>query len=410
MTIEAFDHEVRHAMFATELFDFSKHGRIKHMTIEYRRMWLMAKVVKPSPDENNIRSVVNTITDTLLGDTTEFDREWWRRAYIECLCDAIAHESIVYSRDIDEIMHPTRNGLSIMDEDLFCAAIAVSDLQTLKRLLNQFKSRPDTRIEFFGYAMTIAAWKGDKETMALRDFVEYLMCLSPSPQVPFFPRDIDLGFESAAMSDHTELLRMLFPHIESTKRKDILDRSLRRAATKGRLSALLLDQNAAPNAQSCYGRPLFFAAKTDHVEVVQLLLEHGADINARGYKHSILTGEARNGETKMVEYPLQRGVDLTAYTNGDTALKSAVQWGHEDTVRLLVRLGVNVNGLRTSGHSPMLKAMLFGQQNIIEVLAELGAQRIDPLQTAYAYEFKQGSYPLKCPVVPWSLWRSPHRK
>ncbi|KAL8642374.1 MAG: hypothetical protein Q9228_000927 [Teloschistes exilis] len=273
---KAFDHEVRHAMFATELFDFSKHGRIKHMTIEYRRMWLMAKVVKPSPDENNIRSVVNTITDTLLGDTTEFD---------------------LYSRDIDEIMHPTRNGLSIMDEDLFCAAIA-----------------------------------------------------------------------------------------------------------------LLLDQNAAPNARSCYGRPLFFAAKTDHVEVVQLLLEHGADINARGYKHSILTGAARNGETTMVEYPLQRGVDLTAYTNGDTALKSAVQWGHEDTVRLLVRLGVNVNGLRTSGHSPMLKAMLFGQQNIIEVLAELGAQRIDPLQTAYAYEFKQGSYPLKCPVVPWSLWRSPHRK
>lgn len=118
MTLEAFEHEVWRAIFATELFDFSKHGCIKHMTLEYRRMWLTAKVVKPSPDDSNIRSVVNTITDTLLGEMTEFDREQRRRAYLECLCDAIAHESIVYSRDIDEIMDPMSNGSSIMDEDL----------------------------------------------------------------------------------------------------------------------------------------------------------------------------------------------------------------------------------------------------------------------------------------------------
>lgn len=290
--------------------------------------------------------------------------------------------------------------------------------------------------------MEVAARKGDKETLVSmiefggsegsplgprkslyepfaiacragqRDSAEYLMCLSRSHQVPFFYLDLNLGFEKAAVSGCTELLRIIFPHIDPTGRKDVLDRSLRQACTFGRLSAvqflldsgadansnlynggplhvaarsgyirvvqLLLDQNAAPDAQSRYGRPLFFAAKNGHVDVVQLLLEHGADINAKGDKLSVLRGAARNGETTMVKYLLQRGVDFTLVNDGDRALQEAAERGHEDIIRLLVGQGVNVNGRGTSGDPPILIAMLYRQQLIVEVLAELGAERYIP--------------------------------
>lgn len=473
MATEAFDHEIRRAIIATEVFDLSKCGDPSRVTIEYRRMWFMAKVMKPGPDHRNLSSIVNNTADILLGDsdTTASEREQRRSAYVESLCDAVAHESTFSFRHIlgivpcpgrvhrslvrkpytiGAVYHllpghgipPTHNGLSITDEGLFCAAIAVGNFQTLGRLLPQFKSNPKIWSQLFGDAMMIAARKGDKETLALmvgsgecegnppdprrsflwpfinacragqRDIVEYLLCLSPSSRVGLYENYLIIGFESAAINGHTELLKALLLYIEPTRRKDALNESLRQACTFGRLSAvqllldsgadansnsyrggplhvaarsgyirvvqLLLDHNAAPDAQLHFGRPLFFAAKNGHVEVVQLLLEHGADINAKGDKLSVLRGAARNGETTMVKYLLQRGVDLTLINDGDRALQEAAERGHEDIVRLLVGQGVNVNGRGTSGDPPILRAMLYRQQHMVEVLAELGAERYIP--------------------------------
>ncbi|KAL8732733.1 MAG: hypothetical protein Q9166_002513, partial [cf. Caloplaca sp. 2 TL-2023] len=465
----AFDAEIRRALFSTNLFGSSKHIHIRRMTPEYICMWLMAIIARTSSThQDTISSVVTSTTDLLLADTDAFSREQRRLAYVENLCDAIAYRfTHKFGLFIENILL-LHGGLLDADEDLFTAAVAVGDLQMVRRLL-LVKSTIHGQSEIFGSATENAARRGDKESLALmvelgsycegspelatslctalvaacwagqQNTVEYLLSLSP--KVSFSDEDIDHGFAAAARSGHTELLRLLLPRINTSRRHETLSQSLRQASAAGRISAvqllldsgaglkpcpplggplhfaarsgfvrvvrLLLDRGAEPDAQSRYGRPLYFAAKNGHVGVVQILLEHGADIDAKGYNDSVLARAARNGETAMVKYLLHKGVELQKPSNGDRALQGAAQWGHEEIVRLLVGLGVNVNGRGTSQDPPILRAMLYDQQHIIKVLTELGAKAMDPLQTRYASDFQDGKFPRKGIATTCSQWGFP---
>ncbi|KAL8818391.1 MAG: hypothetical protein Q9223_002967 [Gallowayella weberi] len=463
---KAFDAEIRRALFTTNLFDSSKHVQIRNMTPEYIRMWLMAKIARASPGHlDTISSVVVSTTDLLLADTDDFSRKQRRLAYFGNLCDAIAHRFVHnFVLPIKSILL-LHHDLLVADEDLFSAAVAVGDLQMVRRLL---LAKPTTcgQSKIFGSATENAARRGDVELLApmaehgsngegspelakslckalvvacragQQNTVEYLLCLSP--KVSFSDEDIRRGFAAAARGGHIELLRLLLPRINTTRRYEILSQSLRQASAAGRVSAvrllldsgaelkscpphagplhvaarsgfvrtvrLLLDRGAEPDAESCYGRPLYFAARNGQVDVVQILLEHGADIDAKGYNDSVLTRAAKNGETATVKYLLDKGVELQKSRNGDCALQGAAQWGHEEIVRLLVELGVNADGCQDP---PILRAMLFDQQHIIKVLIELGAKAIDPLQTRYASRFKGGYLPRKGIATTCSQWGFP---
>ena len=87
--------------------------------------------------------------------------------------------------------------------------------------------------------------------------------------------------------------------------------------------------------------PLQLAA--DHVELIKLLLENGADVNAKGeYDETALHWAASGGHLNVVRLLLQNGADVNAEGYDGTALQQAASGGHLEVVILLLDNGADV--------------------------------------------------------------------
>lgn len=87
-----------------------------------------------------------------------------------------------------------------------------------------------------------------------------------------------------------------------------------------------------------YANPLHAACADGNVDVVQLLLDSGADINGRGehwdHKTPMATA-AYHGHQSVVEILWKRGVLQTAEDECSDALENAIEGGHESIVDFL---------------------------------------------------------------------------
>ena len=91
--------------------------------------------------------------------------------------------------------------------------------------------------------------------------------------------------------------------------------------------------------------PLQIAAARGAVEIVQLLIDSGAVVDARDFaQETALHSAARGGSTNVVELLLSRGTDVNARsTNGATPLSEAAGEGHMAVVELLLAKGADIN-------------------------------------------------------------------
>ena len=164
----------------------------------------------------------------------------------------------------------------------------------------------------------------------------------------------------------------------------------------------LLDQGVSVNTVGKDGlTPVFLAAQTSHLEMVNLLLERGANLRRRVFQgqsvlHSAATPEIARRlmagglkpyeSTRMGLYPLhtaaQRGrtavvkffIDQGAPVNLPTALHMtplhyAAANGHEDTVRLLLKLGAAPGARTIRRKTPADLAREKGHASVVELLS-----------------------------------------
>ncbi len=132
-----------------------------------------------------------------------------------------------------------------------------------------------------------------------------------------------------------------------------------------KLAALLLSQGANPN-NALHGIPLLYqTCLQNNILLTQLLLEYGANVNAR------YQPEQENEDT------------------GNTALHIAAQQGNVDCVRLLIEHGAHITIKNEADVTPLHKACFYGHSEIVQELlqrgAEVNAQDIEestPLHTA----------------------------
>lgn len=147
---------------------------------------------------------------------------------------------------------------------------------------------------------------------------------------------------------------------------------------------LLKDSNrrlVRPNAlhaRDSHGKtPLHWAAYNGHKEVTKLLLEKGADLEAKDTeraKMSALHFAADNGHESVVELLLDFGADVDSEDqNGWTALHHAVLSGHEVVARLLIEKGSDCNAREGDGRTALHFAVEYGHEAIARLLLDGGA-------------------------------------
>ena len=119
---------------------------------------------------------------------------------------------------------------------------------------------------------------------------------------------------------------------------------------------MLLDRGADVDAINLYNvTPLHIAVESKKVEIVELLLNHGACVNARNCNSSTpLLLAAKEDSEEIVKLLLKHGADVnSAYTctssEGYTPLCLAVKGGHEKVVQLLLECGANVDAQDNDG-------------------------------------------------------------
>lgn len=115
-------------------------------------------------------------------------------------------------------------------------------------------------------------------------------------------------------------------------------------------------------------------------EVAELLVEHGADVTARGANLGIgrtpLHGFAENGNTEMVALLIERGAEVNARdVDGRTPLHIAARWGYPEVAKLLIEAGADVNARVMDGSKPLRLATMNDHEEVAELLRQHGGVR-----------------------------------
>jgi ankyrin repeat protein len=119
---------------------------------------------------------------------------------------------------------------------------------------------------------------------------------------------------------------------------------------------LLLRAGANPKAKDRYGfTPLYFAATNGSAPIIRKLLDAGADPNAAdAQKETALMTAARSGSLDAMKALLQKGAAVNAKdaVTEQTALMWAVRSNHTDEAELLLEYGAEVNTATRTGKTP----------------------------------------------------------
>ncbi|KAK3986844.1 ankyrin repeat-containing domain protein [Cladorrhinum sp. PSN332] len=138
----------------------------------------------------------------------------------------------------------------------------------------------------------------------------------------------------------------------------------------GPLAALLLARGATADNTSAFA----FAAYGEHEDVIELLLEHGGDVNsADPTKHSTtaLAAAASRGNVGMCRSLLRRnaGIEIRDQS-GRTPLFWACRLGMIDVCRLLLDEGADIEARDGAGFTPLHAAVESGQLEICTLLLD----------------------------------------
>jgi ankyrin repeat protein len=125
------------------------------------------------------------------------------------------------------------------------------------------------------------------------------------------------------------------------------------------------------------GAPVLIdAANLNHVAILKLLLDHGADPNIRqwGLNVSALHAAAVDGEVEVARLLLDHGADPSAVdARGVTPLHLAIQLRQAAMVRLLLERGADPNKASSQGVTPLAVAGRTNQTETIALLKKHGA-------------------------------------
>ena len=188
------------------------------------------------------------------------------------------------------------------------------------------------------------------------------------------------AIHAALYKEHVQIARLLItsPGADLNLRDDDDSTPLHVASESGRfdLVELLLDYKANVNAmKSGHSPPLFAALKSENLKVIQLLLDRGADVNVQDKKGSTpLHIASTNGLADIVQDLLDREAEVSPLdSNHSTPLHLASANGDLTVVNLLIDYKAKVDARDNLDSTPLHLALINEKFDIVQVLIEKGA-------------------------------------
>lgn len=195
------------------------------------------------------------------------------------------------------------------------------------------------------------------------------------------------AFELAACSGHVAIVKELLSRgavYRETYFRSVT--TLQQVAGVGyeEILQLMIEAGADVNAPAAVDdngyTALCAAAKGGHEGVVEILLGAGADPNIQnkdGGGCTALQAAAKEGHKAVVEGLLTAGADVDASICDDSPLQAAATAGHSVIVEMLLGAGADVHA---DGDAALAAAMKAGQEAVIVILLKEGAKENTPMR------------------------------
>jgi ankyrin repeat protein len=146
--------------------------------------------------------------------------------------------------------------------------------------------------------------------------------------------------------------------------------------------------------------PLQVAVRGGHTDVVQVLLEHGADVSADCCnRYTPLHVAAIYGHAELVMLLFQHGADVSATdANECTPLHWAACRGHAEVVRVLIEHRANIVAEDNAARTPEDVATHFGHPEVVAMLQEAAVTRAKCVAFAMGHHKRLGVGSLVAPL------------
>ena len=140
----------------------------------------------------------------------------------------------------------------------------------------------------------------------------------------------------------------------------------------------LIQKGVDPNTKSNDGTTaLMYAAEVGHYEEAKILLEAGADANAKNDFITALLLSAAQGHNAVVKLLLEQKADVNARINfhpKQTVLMWAIlNLGDADTISALIDCGADINAKDDNGNTALLYSIWSKKTDVVKVLLQKGA-------------------------------------
>lgn len=131
--------------------------------------------------------------------------------------------------------------------------------------------------------------------------------------------------------------------------------------------------------------PLLWAVYHDQTSIVNVLLEHRANVTvANEFGVTALEVASRNGNPKIVALLLSAGADPNAESNGkQTILMTASRTGNVEVVRQLLEAGAEPNRKQQNGQTALMWAAAEGHRDVVRALLGAGAESTVALRSGF---------------------------
>ncbi|KAJ3029163.1 hypothetical protein HDV00_009709 [Rhizophlyctis rosea] len=245
-------------------------------------------------------------------------------------------------------------------------ALAKKDEQiaSLTKELHALRRKTASIIDILPPELLLAIAHAARSTPASSSEFSYIL------QIPFVDQKLrEELLAAAAERGDSDLLTILIQSGIDVHADEELP--LKAATCDGHLQTVKLLVEAGADIHVAHDLPLDNAIFHDQINIAQYLLSVGADVRASDQQRggSIVRLAVDNGNREMVQLLLEAGADVDA---GDgEAIYTACEGGHFDMVKLMIAHGADLNAVRDG---PLQPAAGGGNADIVKFLWDLGVR------------------------------------